>query len=57
MDLVNADNIEPHEVDIPALEEHSDSYDLSETERVDNHWTRNYKPFSTSPIKYIKLES
>jgi hypothetical protein len=39
MDLVNADNIEPQEVDMSALEEqwfnHPDPYDLSETERVD----------------------
>ena len=40
MDLINADNVEPHDVDIAALEEqwfnNSDPYDLAETERVDD---------------------
>ena len=39
MDLVNAENVEPQEVDISALEEqwfnHLDLYNLSETECVD----------------------
>jgi len=39
MDLVNAENVEPQEVDISALEEqwfnHLDLYDLSEIEHVD----------------------
>ena len=40
MDLINADNVEPHNVDIAALEEQwfnkPDPYDLAETERVDD---------------------
>jgi hypothetical protein len=39
MDLVNADNVEPHEVDISLLEEqwfnNPDPCDLSEYDRVD----------------------
>ncbi|KAF8871936.1 hypothetical protein CPB84DRAFT_1753800 [Gymnopilus junonius] len=39
MDLVNADNVEPRDVDVAALEEqlfnHPDPYDLAETERID----------------------
>ena len=40
MDLVNTDNVKPHEVDIPVLQEqwfnNPDSYDMSETDHVDN---------------------
>jgi hypothetical protein len=39
MDLVNTENIEPHEVDVTTLEDlwfnNPDPYDLAETERID----------------------
>ena len=40
MDLANTNNVEPHKVDIPVLQEqwfnNPDSYDMSETDGVDN---------------------
>ena len=62
MDLVNADNVEPQEVDISVLEEqwfnHPDPYDLSETERVDEELQatiiRSSRRFDVAD--YVKLD-
>lgn len=52
MNLVNADNVEPQDVDLLALEEqwynHLDPYDLSETKHVDEQlWQPSFKPQNT----------
>ena len=61
MDLVNADNIEPKDVDIAVMEEqlfnNADPYDLVETEHIDpalqEHTTRSSTRFEVG--NFIKL--
>jgi len=62
MDLVNADNIEPKDVDIAVMEEqlfnNPDPYDLAETEHIDpalqEHTTRSSTRFEVG--NFIKLD-